>query len=184
MTVVSPDELDHFVPAGECAGEAQCAHHRLGPRVDEADHLHAGHEAADQARELQLERARSAEARSSRGGSGQRRQDARVRVPEHQRPPRQDVVDVAVPVDVEQPGPFAPVDEQRIAPDGLESPHGRVDASGQKGDRLGEQAAGFFSRMLRFLHRHMYAPCRTRYRRASDDARVPDSMHCGIPTPL
>ena len=124
MAVVSPDELDHLVPAGERAGEAQRAHHRLGPRIDEADHLHARHEPTDQPREIQLQRAWGAEARPAGRGFAQGGQDARVGMAQDERPPRQDIVDIAVSVHVVQERPLAPVDEQRLAPDRLERPYG------------------------------------------------------------
>ena len=47
----------------------------------------------------------------------QRRHHPRVRVPEDQRPPREDVVDVAVPVDVDEVRALAALDEERRAAD-------------------------------------------------------------------
>ena len=69
-----------------------------------------------------------------------------VRVAEDQGPPRADVVDEAVAVDVDQLRALAAVDEERVAPDRAHRAHRRVDAAGQARQRapveLGRAAVG------------------------------------------
>ena len=64
--------------------------------------------------------------------------DARVAVAEDQRPPRADVVEVAVAVDVEEVRPLAAGDEQRLAADGAERAGRAVDAAGDELAGTGE----------------------------------------------
>ena len=71
------------------------------------------HPARDLARELDLAGGGRAEAGAARRGRGDRRQHVRVGVPVDQRPPRADVVDVAVAVDVDQFRALAARDEER-----------------------------------------------------------------------
>ncbi len=58
------------------------------------------------------------------------REHCRVGMPVDQRPPRADVVDVAVAVDVDHLGALAARDEQRIAPDRAHRPHGELTPPG------------------------------------------------------
>ena len=74
-----------------------------------------------------------------------------MRVPEDKRPPGEDVIDVAVAVDVEKPGPFPALDEQRLASDRLERPHRRIDSPGKERQGLGEERAGLFEFQPRLL---------------------------------
>ena len=76
------------------------------------------------------------------GGLGDGPHNARRRVPEDQRPPGQDVVNVAVAVHIEDVRPLAPLHEQRVAADALERPHRRVDPAGDDAQRLGIQPSG------------------------------------------
>ena len=125
-------------------------------------------------RELELERARRAEARPLAQRLLERGHDSRMRVAEDQRPPREDVVDVAVPVDVDEVRALAAVDEERRAADRLERAHGRADAARQQVERLGEEPFGG-------LARHARAPASAR---ATDSAASsPERMQSGIPTP-
>ena len=174
VPVVAADELDDLRPLREGARDANRAHRRLRARAHEADELEARHRVADEARELELERARRAEARSLPQRLLERGDDTRMRVAEDQRAPREDVVDVAVPVDVDEVCALAALDEERRAADRLERAYRRADAARQQVERLGEEPFGG-------LARHARAPARAR---ATDSAASsPERMQSGIPTP-
>ena len=142
MAVVGALELDDLVAPGERARQADGGHGGLGARVDKAHHLDRGHPFDHAPRKIQLERARCAVAGPARRGLLHRRHHSRVRVPEDERPPRKDVVDVAVTVDVDEIRALAALDEERLPTDGFERPHGRVDAAGQQALRGGEELDG------------------------------------------
>jgi hypothetical protein len=63
-------------------------------------------------------------------GGGDGLDDRRIRVPEDQRPPAAHVVDVAMAVDVGEPGATPLLEEHRGAPHAAEGAHRRVHASG------------------------------------------------------
>ena len=63
VPVVVARELHDLRPAGERAGEADRAHRRLRPRVDEAQKLKARHRLPDEPRQPELGRARRAAGR-------------------------------------------------------------------------------------------------------------------------
>src|SRR5215472_1458595 len=67
-------------------------------------------------------------------------------VPEQQRSPRSDVVDVLVPIDVPNVRPLAARDEGRRAANAAERPDGRVDAA--RNDLLGAPEERFRFRMV------------------------------------
>ena len=70
--------------------------------------------------------------RPSRAASLDRRAHVRMVVAGDHRPPRADVVDVALAFDVPQIGAVGVVGEERLAADRLESAHRRIDAAGQQ----------------------------------------------------
>ncbi|OQA43269.1 MAG: hypothetical protein BWY52_01922 [Chloroflexi bacterium ADurb.Bin325] len=154
VAVVAALELDDLVPPGERARQPQRAHGGLRARVDEAQQLHAGHEALDQPGQLELQRAGRAEARTLRGRAAQRGGHTRVRMAEDQRPPREDVIQEAVAVHVVEIGPFPARDEQRVAAHRAERAHRRVHAAGEQGLGQGKQ-------MLRAGGLHAPSPSRS-----------------------
>ena len=148
VPVVAARELHDLRPLRERSREPQRTHRRLGAGVDEADQLDARHRLLDEPRQLDLERARRAVARALADGLLERRNDARMGVAEDERAPREDVVDVPVPVDVDEVRALTPVDEERRPPDRLERPDRRADAAGHEPGRLGEQPLGLRGRAL------------------------------------
>ena len=75
------------------------------------------------------------------GGRVERSDDPWMRVPEDQRPPGEDVVDVAVAVDVDQVRALAALDEERRAADGPKCANGRADAAGQQAEASAKSAS-------------------------------------------
>src|SRR6185312_13808195 len=80
--------------------------------------------------ERDLALGRRAEAGAVGGGARDRLEDLFVRVAGDERPPRADVVDVLVAVDVEEIRPLAAREEDRLAADAAEGAHRRVHAAG------------------------------------------------------
>ena len=117
VAVVGAGELQHPLASGGGASQPQGGHRGLRPRGGHAQHLHALHPPGDLGRERHLGGRGGAEAGPACGRRGERVQHLGVGVAEDQRPPRADVVDVAVPVDVDELGALAPLDEDRVAPD-------------------------------------------------------------------
>ena len=131
VPVVGAGELEQPLAPGGRAREPHGGHRRLGPRGGHAQHLDAVDPARDLRRELDLGGGGRAEARALRRRLGDRGEHLRMGVPVDQGPPRADVVDEAIAVDVDQLGALAAVDEDRGAADRSHRAHGRVDAAGQ-----------------------------------------------------
>ena len=142
MAVVVPLELHHLVPPREPARGADGAHGALGPGVHEPEPLHRRVDPLDRLGEVDLERARGAEAAPPRGLLRDGRRDGLGRVAEQERTERQDVVDVPIPIDVHEVRPLSPLDKPGGAADGLERPYGRRDAAGHEGLGVGEKLFG------------------------------------------
>ena len=174
VAVVAPDELDDLRPPRERPRDAQRAHRGLGPGADEPDELEARHRLLNEARELELERAGRAEARPLAQRLLERTDDSRMRMAENERPPGEDVVEVAVAVDVDEVRAFAALDEERRAAHGSKRADGRADAAWHQARRLREEPLG-----PRAIHTPAPASART-----TDSAAVsPDRMQSGMPTP-
>ena len=131
MAVVAALELDDLRAPGERAREAERAHRRLGARVDEAHQLDARH--ASQSAAPAPPRAGSARRSSCRGdGLLERVDDRGCAWPRIERPPRADVVDVAVPVHVGELRALAALDEDRAAAHRPERADGRATPPGMR----------------------------------------------------
>ena len=141
VAVVAALELHDQIAPGGGAGEPQRAHHRLGPGVDEAHHLHRGQRLDDQLRQLQLGLRRRAEGGAARRRLRHRIDDRRVRVAEDQRTERSEVVDVLVAVGVGDDRARTAGEHDRVAADGAVGARGRVDAAGEHGPRPRHQRA-------------------------------------------
>jgi hypothetical protein len=142
VTVVGAGELEDLVPAGGGAGEADRAHRRLGARRGHPQHVDGGHPAGDLLGELDLTRSGSAEGRPRGGRRDHRLEDLGVGVAVDERPPRADVVDVAVAVHVEELGSLGVADEDGVAPDRAHGPHRGVDPAGQDRERAAVELGG------------------------------------------
>ena len=116
VAVVAAGELDDLAATGVAAGEPDRRHGRLGAGVDQAHLLDRG-PGDDLRGQLHLTRGGGAEAGARGGGGLHRRDHLGVGVPEDQRTPRADQVDVAAAVGVEQPRALAPDHEPGGAAD-------------------------------------------------------------------
>ncbi len=139
MSVVATVELQDPVASGRGARKADRGHRCFGAAGNQPDQLDAGERVDDPFRELDLALGRRPEGRALGRRRACRPDDLRMRVPEEQRTPRADEVDVPVPVDVDDVGTLATIEEARRASDRPERPDGGVDAAGDHRSRAGEQ---------------------------------------------
>ncbi len=114
VAVVGAGELDDPIATGRCPGEPYRAHRSLGPRRRHPQHLDRVEALADVRGQLDLALGR----RSVAGAAGGRFADGvhhvRVGMPQHQRAPGGDPVDVAMAIDVDQLEACAALDEDRV----------------------------------------------------------------------
>jgi hypothetical protein len=143
VAVVAAFELDDQVPPGEAARHANGGHGGLGARVDQPDHFYRRDGVADGFGQLDFRLGGSPEAGADPERAFERREDLRMAVSQQQRSPGADVIDILVAVHVEDVGALAARDERRIAADGAECPHGRVDPAGNDLHRPAKQFFGF-----------------------------------------
>ncbi len=129
MTVITTLELDDLVAFGVGACKSQCRHGRFRPRIDEADHLDVGHEIHHTFGKFNFQRTGRAVGRSFHRRLLDGFHDFRVGMSRDERPPREDIVNVAIAVHVEEIGSLAALDEERLSTHSAEGAHGRVHAA-------------------------------------------------------
>ena len=132
MAVVVAGELHDHRPAGESAGQADGAHRGLGAGVDQPDFLDRRHGLDHQFGQFVFGQRRGAETGAAAQGGFDRLDDRRVAVAEDHGAPRADVVDVAIAVEIEEVGPFGPIEEDRLAADAAKGPGRTIDPAGHK----------------------------------------------------
>ena len=132
VAVVAAGELDDHVPSGEAAGQADGAHRRLGAGADQAHHLDRRHRLHNQLGKLRLPFGGSAEAGTAMQSFLDGPDHARMGMAEDERPPRTDVIEVTIAVDVVEIRPFAAGNEDRLAADAAKGAGRTVDAAGNQ----------------------------------------------------
>ncbi len=132
MAVIVAGELHDHRPAGVSAGQADGAHRGLGAGVDQPHLLDRRDGLDDQLGQFVFGQGGRPEAGAAPQGRLDGRDDRRMAVAQDHRPPRADVVDVAVAVDVEEIGPFGAVEEDRLAADAAERPGGAIHPAGHE----------------------------------------------------
>ena len=143
VAVIAAVELDDLVALRESAREPDGAHARFRAGIRHANFFNAGNQFANQLRHFHFKRIWDAEARSAFGGGFDCRNNFRMRVAENRRTPGADVINQFISVNVPDARTFCLVNKKRIAADGAERAHGRVDAAGNVFQRLGEKLFGF-----------------------------------------
>ena len=113
MSVIAAFELDDEVASGRRAGQPHGRHRRLRPAVHEPHHLETRHAPPHFFGELDLGLARRAVRPAALCRLADCLEYGGVRVTEDQRPPRTDVVDVALAVGVFGPTPGGRADHHR-----------------------------------------------------------------------
>jgi hypothetical protein len=131
MPVIAALELEGQVSTGEAAGDAKGAHGRLGTGVHQTNQFHARLGQANQLGQLDFAFGRRSEAGANLEDGLQSFDNFFRTVPQKQRTPGTDVVDVAVSIDVDEPGSLASSDETRCTAHAPEGTNGRVNPSGR-----------------------------------------------------
>ncbi len=126
MTVPAAFELHHLGPSRMTARQTNGRHRGLRARIDHPYHFDRRHHLTDKLCQFDFGRGRCTKARPPRRNIFQRVDNRWKRVPVNQGAPGEDVVDIAVPIDVINPRTLAPFDEQWIAPDGSKCAGGAV----------------------------------------------------------
>jgi hypothetical protein len=137
--MITAVELDDLVPLRESARQPDGAHARLRAAARHANFFHARHQFTDELRHRDFQRIGNAEARAVFGSGLHGGNDFRMRVTEDGRPPGADVINQFISVHVPDFGAAGPVDEKRIAADGAERAHRRIDAAGNIFQRFGKK---------------------------------------------
>ena len=124
MAVVTAFELDQEVAPRIAARQPDGAHRRLGAGADEAYHIHRRDEAAQQVGQFDLAFGRRAE-RQAVGGSGlYGGNDFRMGMAENQRPPRADVIEIFVTIDIRGARAVSADEKTRRPPHRAKGAHG------------------------------------------------------------
>ena len=130
VAVIVAGHLDDLVAARDAARDPDGRHGRLGAGRDEPDLLDRRHGRGHGLGDLDLAHRRGAEARAQVQRLDDRRADPRMSMAQDHRPPRADVIDVLVTVDVVEVGPFGSGHERRLAADRAERPRRAVHPAG------------------------------------------------------
>ena len=130
VAVVAAIELDDDGAFRVSAREPYRAHDGLGARADETHFLDGGNGANDHPGKLGLSLSGNAEACPPRESLLETRCDFFVGVPEYQRAPRANVIDVLLAVDIPYLCALAAFHEYRRAADALERANGTVHSAG------------------------------------------------------
>ena len=128
MAMVAAVEFHDVVALREATCHADRRHGGLGARGGHAHLFHRGHPLADRLRHIDLVRIRNTEGNAVLGDLMDRVCDRNRSVAEDVRPPRADVVDVGLVIDVGDAAALRPADEERLAIDVFESTHRAVHA--------------------------------------------------------
>ena len=130
VAVVAALELYDLVTRREGAGQPEGGHGGLGAGVDEADEFNRRDSGADGAGQLHLQLRRGAVGGAASGGGDERLCDGGMGMPQDQRAKRRQVIDVCVPVHIENAGALPVGDDRRVAADRLEGADWAGDSAG------------------------------------------------------
>ena len=103
MAVVPAFEFDDLASARVGARQPERGHRRLRPGVHESQQLNPRKRFLDDARQFDLQLAGRPVGRPAGGSRRENVGHGRVRVPQDKRPVGAHVIDVVVPVDIDQP---------------------------------------------------------------------------------
>ena len=143
VPVVVSCELDNHIPAGVPAGQADGAHRRLGTGADQAHLFDRRYGLDNQLGQFVFRLGRRAEAGRPFQRFADGIQHCRVLVTQDHGPPGTDVVDVPVPVHVEQISAVRAAEDDWLAAYGPKRPCGAVDATGDQLLGAGENLVAF-----------------------------------------
>ncbi len=111
MPVITAGKFDDQLPPREAPGQTNAAHGRLSSRADHAHHLDARKQLDDELGQLRFQLGRGAEGCPSRKGIADSLDHARIIVPQNERAPGTDEIEIAVAIDIEEIRSLSPSDE-------------------------------------------------------------------------
>mmetsp|Transcript_34592 Transcript_34592/g.87891 ORF Transcript_34592/g.87891 Transcript_34592/m.87891 type:complete len:222 (-) Transcript_34592:76-741(-) len=177
--MVAAFKLDDLLALRVSPYQADHAHASLCARVRKPHHLHRGHCIDHHLGQLVLQRRRCAKGRAFGHLLLQGLQHLIVRMANDCWAPCPDIVDVLVVVHVPSIGALHAVEDNGVAPNGLERAHGAGDASGHQILRLGENPVGGL-RLQALAHRparraanSLAPPCAYGHARKHGDCQGP-----------
>ena len=150
VAVVAAGKLDDDVPPSERSRQPNCTHRRFGAGIDQPHHFDRGDGIDNDLRKLGLGLGRGAVTGSPACRFFDCPHNPSVRVPQDERSPRADVIQVLVAVDVVEVRPFPAHDEERMTAHGAEGAGGAIHTSGNHSEGAVE---GFSTANADRLHR-------------------------------
>ena len=129
MSVIAAFKLHDVLTFGVSAGQANCGHRSLGPRVDKTNLLHVGESRKHDFGEIGLGRCGSAETGAVSRGLSDRFDHRGGGVSQDQWAPGADIINVVVAVGVPDVRTLPPNNEGRIAAHCTKCAYGRIDAA-------------------------------------------------------
>src|SRR5687768_10298383 len=129
MPMIAPIELEDAIPAGESARKTDRTQGRLGAARYEAQHLEVWHSFENELTKTQLQLGRHSERRAVLQRSLDSVYDHRMRVAEHERSPREDVVDVFPAVHIADSRSLSARRDDRLSAHTSKRPDGRAHPS-------------------------------------------------------
>lgn len=112
MAVITTVELYDAIPLGKPTRQANGRHRRFGTRVAHPDFFHRRHPFTNRASHLDFEKIWDAKRNAALGHLVNRVGDGDRRVTQNVRPPRSDVVDVVLAIDILDPATRGATDEK------------------------------------------------------------------------
>src|SRR5436190_14353123 len=100
MTVVAAVKLDDAISTGETSCKSDRTHRRFGPGIHQPDLFNGWNELADQFRQFHLTSCRRAERSANLENFLEGAKNFRLAMSEKERPPRTDIVDVLIAIDI------------------------------------------------------------------------------------
>ena len=152
MTVVTAGEFHHLVTPGGTACQSQRAHGCLGATADKAHPFHGWDGPQNQLRQARFSFGGCPEAAALCQGFSHSPNHRRMTVTKDEWPPRTDVIEVAVAIEVKEPGPLAPVDKEGLTPNGTKGAGRAVHAPRDQGSGTGKGGAACGSALHRWLN--------------------------------
>ena len=124
MTVVAAFEFDDFVAAGKAARQADGAHGGFSAGADQAQLRHAGHDFGDFFGNHDFGFGGRAKRQTAQSGFAHGFNHFGVGVADNGRPPRADIIDIALPIGIPHISALGFLDKTRHAAHAAESAHG------------------------------------------------------------
>src|SRR5687768_3099600 len=126
MTVITALELDNLVALGVGARQTQRRHRRFCPGVDETNHLNVRHEVHHAFGEVNFQRTRRTIRRPFQCRLLNRFYNFWMRMSHDKWSPRKNVINVTIPIHIEEVCAFTMIYEEWLPTHGLEGAHRRV----------------------------------------------------------